>query len=248
MGSSPSDFARLRLAARNLRALAGRSRSRLAWSGAVALVLVGLWHALPVILWHGRFASQLAAEGDPERLHAKRWASLRRPSPAWAELFAGTIALRAPLAAEALPACGRCATACRLPLDNRGTLAVLDELPPASYDEALDHFAPDAGDISLLRSVARNWRTIDALTDRMRASFSSESFRFAGSGSRGVVAVFRGDGTHRYVVYAYPPDGGAGRVIGVAGLERARFEGLLGGLHVQSEHAGRPSTCSPEAR
>jgi len=212
------------------------------------LVLVGLWHALPVVLWHGRFASKLAAEGGAERLHAVRWTSLPRPSPAWAELFAGTIALRAPLAAEALPACGRCATACRLPLDNRGTLAVLDEEAPASYDEALDRFAPDAGDISLLRSVTSNWRTIDALTDRMRgALIPSEAFRYAGSGSRGVVMAFHADGVRRYVVYAYPPDGGAGRVIGVVGLERARFEGLLGGLHVQPGHAGRASTCSPDA-
>lgn len=214
----------------------------------LVLVLVGLWQALPVALWHGRFASKLAAEGDAERLHAMRWTSLPRPSPAWAELVAGTIALRAPLAAEALPACGRCATTCRLPLDNRGTLAVLDDQPPGSYDEALDRFAPDAGDISLLRSVASNWRTIDALTDRMRAALTpSETYRFAGRGSRGVVMAFHADGVRRYVVYAYPPDGDAGRVIGVTGLERARFEGVLGGLQVQPEHAGRASTCSPDA-
>jgi hypothetical protein len=226
------------------------ARLRLAWIGAgvVALLLVGLWHALPVLLWHGRFASQLASDGDAKRLTSERWASLPLPSPAWAELFAGTVALRAPLAAEALAACGRCATSCRLPLDNGGTLALLDEAPPVGYSEALDAFAPDSRDISLWRSIASNWRTIDALTDRVRArSTPSESFRFESTGSRGVVTIFHFDGVRRYLVYAYPHDSSTGRVIGIAGLERARFEGLLGGLRVQPEHAGRASSCSPEA-
>lgn len=215
--------------------------------GALALVALGLWHALPVILWHARFAHQLAGEGDGKRLYAAEWAALPLPAATWPELFAGSIALSAPLAAEALPACGRCATTCRLPLDNRGTLTLLDEQPPASFGEALDHFAPDAGDISLWRSVARNWRTIDALTDRVRVTPApSESFRFAGAGSRGVVTIFDVDGSRRYLVYAYPTGDGAGRVIGVAGLERARFEGLLGGLRVQPEQADRAASCQAE--
>jgi hypothetical protein len=223
------------------------SRSRLAWlaAGASAIALAALWQTLPVILWHGRFADQLAAEGDAGRLRAERWSSLPRPPGAWAELFAGSVALRAPLAAEALPACGRCVAGCRLPLDNRGTLALLDDHAPETYGEALDDFAPDARDLSVLRSVARNWRTIDALTDRVRAvPAPSKSFRYEAVGSRGVVTAFEVDGVRRYVVYAYSWQNGHGRVIGVAGLERARFEGLLGGLLVEPERTERAAYCN----
>lgn len=166
------------------------------------------------------------------------------PPASWPELTSGIIALRAPLAAEALPACGRCTTQCRLPLDNRGTLAILDAPPPESYQEALDHFAPDSSDISLWRSVASNWKTIDGLTERVRhEGFLLDSFRFIAPGSRGVVTLFEVEDSRRYVVYAYAVDGNVARVIGVSGLSRERFAHVLGGLRVEPGATQRPSRC-----
>ena len=228
--------------------------SRRTWLRRAALValtmlavLVAAWHASPVALWHGRFAAQLAREGDAARLRSPTWSALPPPPRAWAELRIGAIALRAPLALEALPACGRCAGACRLPLDNRGTLAILDEPPPAGHGEVYDQFAPDAGDISLARPVWRNWRTIDALTDRVRSgSVPTRSFRFEAAESRGVVSQYRVDGVDRWVIYPYSRGGTAARVVGVAGLGRERFEGLLGSLRVEPEHRERGASCSTE--
>lgn len=230
------------------RRLSARALRATAIAGALlAGAALGLWHASPWLLWHLRFAAQFAAEGDPTRLHAESWSALPAPAPAWAELVSGEVSLRAPLAREALPACGRCATRCRLPLDNRGTLGIFDEQPPESYREALDRFAPDADEISLWRSVASNWRTIDGLTDRALAvSPPPRTFRFETSGSRGVVTAFRVDGVSRYVVYAYAPDGRAGRILGIAGLERSRFEGVLGSLRIDPDRHRRPSRCTPE--
>jgi hypothetical protein len=226
-----------------------RSQHRRLWIGALAAFasLAALWHASPVALWHCCFASQLAEEGDATRLHTVTWSGLPRPSRDWVLLRSGAITLRAPLAAEALPACGRCDVACRLPLDNRGTLALFDEGLPSEYELVFDRHAPDARDLSLLRSVNRNWRTIDALTDRARArSAPPQSFRFETARSRGVVTQFRVDDVTRYVVYAYSRQGSPARLIGVTGLGRERFEGLLGGLQIEPEHARRASTCSPE--
>ncbi len=222
--------------------------ARTALVGALALVVAlgALWHASPWLLWKLRFEAQLAAEGDARRLRSTLWTPRSAPVPEWPRLVSGDLSLRAPLAREALAACGRCATECRLPLDNRGTLGLFAERSSESYREALDRYAPDARDVSLWRSVASNWHTIDALTDRVRnATEPSASFRFESPGSRGVVTAFRVGGVPRFVVYAYAPDGSAARILGVAGLERARFAGVLGGLRIEPEHAQRASRCAP---
>lgn len=200
---------------------------------------------MPVALWHARFADQLAREGDATRLHTVTWAALPRPSRDWPVLRSGALTIHAPLADVAMAACGRCDGVCRLPLDNRGTLALFDEGLPADYAVVFDHHAPDARDISLWRSVHRNWQTIDALADRTRAlSPPPRSFRFEGRGARGVVTQFDVDGVTRYVVYAYSRGGAPARLIGVAGLRRERFEGVLGSLQIEPEFETRPSTCA----
>jgi hypothetical protein len=209
------------------------------------IALAAAWQAMPVALWHARFADQLAREGDATRLHTVTWTALPRPARDWPVLRSGAITIHAPLADVAMSACGRCDGACRLPLDNRGTLAVFDEGLPADYAVVFDRHAPDARDISLWRSVQRNWQTIDALTDRARAqSAPPHSFRFEGRGARGVVTQFDVDGTTRYVVYAYSRDGAPTRLIGVSGLRRERFEGVLGSLQIEPELEQRRSTCS----
>lgn len=213
--------------------------------GAAALLLLAAWHLSPLLLWHLRFEAALAAEGNPALLHTATFGALPGPDPGWPELTAGRITLRAPLAPEAFPACGRCGRECRLPLDNRGTVGIFDAPPPEDYGQALDRFAPDARDISPWRSVMRNWETIDALTDRLRAKGPRpRSFRFVAPGSRGVVMAFRVDGIDRFVVYPYAEDGSAARVIGVSGLGREHFERLLGGLRVDPEAAERPARCT----
>lgn len=226
-----------------------RPRTWLALGGA-ALGLGALWHVSPVLLWHLRFESQLAGQGDASRLHTTTLDAFPPPHPRWDRITSGRIALRAPLAPEARPACGRCATACRLPLSNRGTVGIFEDPPPESYEEALDRFAPDARDIDPWRSVARNWRTIDALTDRVRTPTPPpRSFRFETPASRGVVMAFHVDGVDRFVVYAYARDGTPARIVGVSGLGREHFERLLGGLRVEPDRAARPSRCvTPASR
>ncbi len=207
--------------------------------------LAALWHALPVALWHARFADQLAREGDATRLHTVTWTGLPLPARDWPALRTGALTVHAPLADVAMPACARCDANCRLPLDNRGTLAVFDEGLPADYAVVFDRHAPDARDISLWRSVGRNWQTIDALTDRARArSTPPHSFRFEAGGARGVVTQFDVDGVTRYVVYAYSREGVPARLIGVTGLHRDRFEGVLGSLAIEPENDARRSTCA----
>jgi len=200
-----------------------------------------------VLLWNLRFEAQLAAQGDASRLHARTLDAFPPADPRWDHLVSGRLALRAPLAAEARPACGRCETACRLPLANRGTVGIFEDPPPESHPDALDRFAPDADDIGPWRSVARNWRTIDALTDRVRAvPAPPRSFRFETPGSMGVVMAFQVDGVDRFVVYAYARDGTPARIVGVSGLARLPFERLLGTLRVEPERADRPARCTRE--
>lgn len=157
------------------------------------------------------------------------------------------LALRAPLAAGEHARCAECAVRCLLRLAGGGTLAIFDTPPPENYREALDLFAPDAGDLSLLRSVAGNWRTIDALTDRVRVRPPPPpSFRYVGDGSRGVVTEFVVAGTPRYVIYAYGRDDDRpARVLGLTGVSRDRLRAVLGDLRVDRDGRARSASCSP---
>ena len=222
------------------------SRSRLAASlAAAAAAIVALWHSSPVLLWHLRLEDQLRSYGNAARQHSP----LERPSAGggigWTEVVSGKISLRAPVAFEQRGHCAECAVKCRLYLAGGGTLAIFDAPPPESYGEALDRFAPDAEDLSLTRSVASNWRTIDALTDRVRAvPPPPTSFRYVAEGSRGVVTQFAVAGTPRYVIYAYGDDERPARVIGLTGVSRGHLLAVLGNLRVEPNRQDRTTSCS----
>jgi len=198
-----------------------------------ASALALLLHALPLLLWHLRFEQQLAALGHPERLHTERWGDLPRAPVGWTGLRVDNLILHIPLAENQRQRCRECATRCLLRLEESGTLAVFNAPPDREYGDALDHLAPDAGDLSLLRSVARNWQTIDALTDRARGrNEPPKSFRFETVAAKGIVTAFRVEETDRYVVHPYAPSGEPARVFGVAGVDRPTFERVLGGARV----------------
>ncbi|HEY5657312.1 MAG TPA: alpha/beta fold hydrolase [Myxococcota bacterium] len=211
-----------------------RPRRLIAVLAATAVVAL-LIHALPLLLWHLRFEQELGELGHPERLHSVTRSDFP-PAPAlWTELRVDNLSLRAPLGANQLMRCGECASRCVLRLQDTGTLAIFDGPPELGYGDALDKYAPDARDLSLLRTVARNWETIDALTDRARTSAEvPESFRFTAPAAAGIVTAFRVQGVPRFVVYAYAPSGEPTRVIGVAGVERPMLEQILGSLRIAS--------------
>jgi hypothetical protein len=211
----------------------------------VAALLAGLWHASPVLLWNLRLEDQLRRQGDPARLRSPRERLATGVRAGWSQVVTGEIALRAPVAAPERARCRECAERCRLRLAGGGTLAIFDSPPPESYREMLDRFAPDAADLSLLRSVAANWRTIDALTDRVRVTPAPPpSFRFAAEGSQGVVTEFQVGETLRYVIYAYGHDGFPARVVGLTGIKREQLLAVLGELRVEGDQRERSAVCS----
>ena len=202
--------------------------------GAAAVVAL-LIHALPLLLWHMSFERELEALGHPERLRTVTKSDLPTAPAEWTELRVDNFSLRAPLGKNQRMRCGECASHCLLRLEDTGTLAIFDAPPDHAYGDALDRFAPDAGDLSLMRTVARNWQTIDALTDRARVSGQvPESFRFATPTAVGVVTAFRVQGVPRFVVYAYAPSGEPARVIGISGVDRPMLEQILGSLRIAS--------------
>jgi len=209
-----------------------------------ALALLALWHASPVWLWHLSFEQQLRDQGPPERLHAPSVELLPAVAQGWARFASGIIGLHAPIAPGERDRCGDCEGECLLQLSGGGTLAVFDEPPIETYAGALDRFAPDADDLSLLRSHTRNWATIDGLADRVRAfPPPPASFRYASEGSRGVVIHFHVHETHRYVVYAYGLEGHAARVIGLTGNAAEPLRAVLAGLRVDPALHARGSSC-----
>lgn len=227
------------------RGSSGRSRG---WGAGLlaGALLLALWHGSPVLLWQLRLESQLRGQGDAARLRSAVERTVPGGGASWSGIATGELALRAPLASEERARCGACAVKCRLQLIEGGTLAIFDAPPPEDYREALDRFAPDARDVSLLRSVPSNWRTIDALTDRVRAiSPPPRSFRFYAERSRGVVTAFSVAGTPRYVVYAYGEDELPARIVGLTGVSRDVLLAVLGELRVERDRHGRPASCVP---
>jgi len=199
----------------------------------VTTVLALLLHATPLLLWHLRFEQELSALGHPERLHSETRRDFPPAPAAWTELRVDNFSLSIPLDENQDSRCGECATRCLLRFERAGTLAVFDAPPDHAYGEALDRFAPDAGDLSLLRSVSRNWETIDALADRARNSHEPpESFRFETETAKGIVSTFRVEDIQRFVVYAYAPSGAPARIFGLAGIDRPTLEQVVGGLRV----------------
>ena len=211
--------------------------------GAVILALLALWHASPVLLWHLRFADELGREPHGERLEAEVRDALPAAPPGWTELHVEGLTIRAPLRGDQHARCALCDVRCVLALDGAGTLAIFDGPPDESYGEALDRFAPDEGDVSLLRSVARNWQTIDALTDRVRAPGRlPATWRYRGAGSRGVVSAFHPESGSRWMVYAYADDGRPARMVGVSGISEATFTRILASVDVRDD-SGRGAGC-----
>jgi len=208
------------------------SRSRVLIGCLVAAsALALLLHALPVLLWHLRFERELAALAGAARLHTPTRGALPTAPPAWRELRIDDFALRVPLAENQLQRCGECGVRCLLRLEGAGSLAVLDSPVDEDYDSALDLFAPDAGDLSVANSVARNWQIIDALTDRARNPVGGpSSFRFATATAKGIVTEFEVDGVRRYVVYPYAVSGEPGRMFGMADVTPAVLDAVLGSL------------------
>ena len=219
-------------------------RSRVSW---LILALAGLafaWHASPVLLWHLRFASALASEGPRERLFSETREAPAAPRGDWALLSIGNLHAHLPLASAEIARCASCAERCRLALADGGTFAVFDAPLPEAWPEARDRFAPDAGDISLLRSSDANWRTIDALTDRSRSSVTPpSSFRYEAPGSHGIVTAFRVADVERRVVYVYGPGEAQARVLGVVNAAPGTFDRILGSLLVDESGESGPSRC-----
>jgi len=229
------------------------SRTRLLIGVLLAGALLALLlHALPLLLWHLQFERELAALGHPERLHAQTRDIPPQQPEAWTELRVDNFSLRAPLAANQRVRCAECALRCLLRLESAGSLVIFDAPTDESYENALDRFAPDADDLSLLRSVARNWQTIDAITDRARNSTEVvKSFRFTTPTAKGIVSEFRVENVSRFVVYAYAPSGESARMIGLAGIDLATLERLLGSLRIDATAPARfgessvRSACGP---
>ncbi len=221
---------------------AGRRRSRVLALATGVAILALAWQVSPVALWHTHFEQELSEIGDGERIHTPM--RTRRSAPAaWAELRVANLSLRIPLGAADHRHCAACDQGCVLPLEGGGTVAVFDAPPPESLGETLDQFAPDAADLSIFRSVARNWQTIDALTDRVRAPGAlPTAHRFQSPESRGAVTSFLVDGVARYVVYAYAPGGDATRVLGVTGVSDEDFDRILGSLRVSDGDERETST------
>jgi len=220
------------------------ARSGVVWLTLACAGLALAWHASPVLLWHLHFAEALSAEGPGERLSSETRRVPSTPRGDWAELSVGNLRAHLPLAPMEEAGCVRCADRCRLALAGGGTFAVFDSPLPESWPEARDRFAPDAGDVSLLRSHAANWRTIDALADRVRnRATPPRSFRYEAEASHGIVTVFRVAGVERRVVYAYGADGAQARVLGIVNTPAETFDRILGSFAVEAGDAEHASRC-----
>ena len=201
-------------------------------------------HASPVVLWHLRFENALAAVGPRERLFSKTRETRSTPRGHWDALSVGNLQVHLPLADGERARCEACAQKCRLALDAGGMFAVFDGPLPETWTEARDRFAPDARDISVLRSRAANWRTIDALTDRLRnRQAPPSSFRYEAPGSRGIVTLFHVSGAERLVVYAYGANEAKARVLGIVNTAPEDVARILGSLVVDDGDARAGGRC-----
>jgi hypothetical protein len=220
----------------------GRSTGRIRRFAALLLGLVALaglaLHVRPLAVWRFTVAPKLADEPNSWRLHVDTVDQFPAAPDSWATLTVDDFRLKAPIARDQLTNCEACAARCVLRVDG-GKLAVFDRTVSESYSEALDNFAPDVRDLSLLRSAARNWHSIHALVDRVQfASSLPESFRFAAPASRGVVTIHAQRDIPRYVIYAYSPVGRPARVLVLSGLSRDDLHRTLGTLRFTSPPAG----------
>ena len=125
---------------------------RLALAAAAALLLMlGLWHARPVLVWHITVAPDLRIAPRADRMSVPTLTDFPRLPPDWTRFAADGISVQAPVAGDRVPLCDPCAKTCAVELA-RGRLTLFDSSLPDRYDAALLQFAPSAGDISMFGS------------------------------------------------------------------------------------------------
>ena len=206
---------------------------------AVCVLGLGLWHARPLLVWHLTVAPEIERMGRSERVQLETDRALPAPDPGWLRLRAGRLDLRAPIAAGQLGLCGDCGDGCRLKLGNGGWLALFDsKLEP--YPHSVNTFAPSSDDLSLWRPRGLNWLTVEALAARASVSTPPlHSFRFETETGRGIVSRVVSQGTERFVVYAFAPDGSPGGTVAVSRAGLPAVKRMLGGL-VVGDRVGSP--------
>ena len=204
-----------------------------------ALVML-LLHVRPLLVWHFTLRPQIDERGAQDRIQASIETDLPAADAGWPRISVGRMTLLAPLAAGQIERCGECDGSCLLMLAE-GQLAIIGGNLPASYEFAVLEHAPSEGDLSILRSSAANWRTVEALASRgLLPTTTHETFRYQSTGSRGIVARVVSEGIERFVVYPYESDGGPGLVFGISrtGPELARriISSVAFGNPVESAH------------
>jgi hypothetical protein len=224
---------------------AAKPRRRLALAAAGALlVAAALWHARPVLVWHITVAPELRVSPRADRLHVPTLEDFPEVPADWGRFELAGFSLRAPIREDRAQACAPCAKTCALEL-SRGRLTLFDSSLPESYDAALAQFAPSADDVSIFRSSANNWRTIESLASRVSVRNDlPETFRFRAAASQGIVSRFESLGKERFVIYAYTLEGRPARVLALSRTGASRVHQILGGLDAGGTMG--PANCSEE--
>jgi len=204
-----------------------------------ALVML-LLHVRPLLVWHFTLRPQVDERGRQDRIQVSIETDLPAADAAWPRIAVGRMTLLAPLAVGQVERCGECDGSCLLILEE-GQLAIIGGHLPNSYEVAVLQYAPSERDLSILRSSAANWRTVEALVSRgILPTTTLETFRYQSTSSRGIVARVVSESIERFVVYPYEPDGGPGHVFGISrtGPELARriISSIAFGNPVESAH------------
>lgn len=225
------------------------------WRAATAvllgILLLGFLIRLsPLFVWWVEIAPGLRLEVAADRLSVHQMVSFPAPQTEWSSLRVRSLMLRAPVRGNQGAVCARCADRCQLELDE-GTLSILPETSPTSYQEALDTFAADERDLSPLRSPQANWSTIVALAARVRTrSALPRSFRYEASESKGLVTLHHAsEGAMAMVVYAYTPGETAQVVIGLVGVDAEDAYRIIGSIDAGLDPSREqpPSECRASA-
>jgi hypothetical protein len=203
----------------------------------VLAAIASALHLRPLILWALEIEPALRLEAHAERLHVPTLVAFAAPPQDWVSLRIGNLSLEAPIPDAARDTCQHCIEHCLLQLES-GTLAILPDRSPESYQEVLDTFGPDEQDLSPLRSAGSNWITIESIAARVvSTSPIPDSFRFEAPGSKGLATLLIGASRQTFVVYPYSHSGSAQRVIGMTGVERTDARRIIGSIVATSNEA-----------
>lgn len=209
---------------------------RLLWIGVLALgalALLGL-HLRPLLVWRFDVRPRIEAAGALERIERRSERLIPRDESAWPRLVVGNTSLRAPFDPRSLHRCIACDPMCSIPLEGGGLLSVIRGKPPADFESALLEFAPAPQDLSVLRSPAANWSTLEGIaTIGLLPTLWLERIDFETPSVRGILTRVEGSGpapealgapVERFIFYCYARSGEPGRVIGISrsGPELAR--------------------------